>query len=130
MVFGLAALVLAWMHFTQMLFGKEQAVSEQWCCCEIHHHLTSQFFTATMVTYTPLSTTAVVQRTVANSDKIRLLEGVHPVSDLFQLLHAFFCRKLASLLLASSRLCQVSIEPLKKPAPPAHLLQGKPHVMR
>jgi hypothetical protein len=30
MVFGITALVLAWMHFTQMLFGKEQAVS---VCC-------------------------------------------------------------------------------------------------
>jgi hypothetical protein len=27
MAFGLTALVLAWMHFTQVIFGKEQAVS-------------------------------------------------------------------------------------------------------
>lgn len=31
MAFGLAALVLAWMHFTQVIFGKEQAVSCSRC---------------------------------------------------------------------------------------------------
>ena len=28
-VFGIAAVILAWLHFTQQIFGKEQAVGQQ-----------------------------------------------------------------------------------------------------